>query len=288
MHDSIILTFDLEEWFHLCLDDDITSWNKYEMRFKGNMEYLLEILENNNTKATFLVLGWIAKKYPEIIKEIHKKGHDIGSHSYAHELIYNQSYSEFRNDLKKSKNILEDIISDEVQIYRAPAFSINNETVWALDILAENGIKYDLSLFQGKHSLGGISGINIDEPFFIDTNSGKILEYPITITNLLGISFATCGGGYFRLMPYTLIKKLLQERNYTMTYFHPRDFDYGQPRISMPLFKYFRIYTGLKHARKKFNTLLKNHKMMSLSMDLQERDMDKIRTIDANQLGNSN
>ena len=285
MKDSLILTFDLEEWFHLCLpDDDISSWPYREKRFKANVEDLLEILAARNIKATFLVLGWIAEEYPETISEIFKMGHDIGTHSYAHELIYKQSYDEFTEDLLKSKNILEEIIGNEVNIYRAPAFSINNQTIWAFEILAENGIKYDLSLFQGRHSLGGIAGIKIEEPFVIRTNSGDLIEYPISVSNLFNLSFATCGGGYFRLIPYTLIKRLLKDRDYKMTYFHPRDFDYDQPRISMPIIKYFKTYVGLKNARKKFITLLDNHNMIALSTCVKTMPKRDMRIINIDEL----
>ena len=286
MKDSIILTFDLEEWFHLCLaDDSIDEWINHEKRFKENIDFLLELLNSKNIKATFLVLGWIAKEYPEVIKEISTQGHDIGSHSYFHELIYNQSYNQFKEDLNKSLTILENITEKQIEIYRAPAFSINNQTKWALELLIERGIRYDLSLFQGKHSLGGISGIKINEPFFIETSSGTLLEYPISITDILNVSFATCGGGYFRLLPYELIKQLLKRKSYRMTYFHPRDFDYFQPRIKMSPMKYFKTYIGLKSSKEKLIKLITDYRAISLSQDLKQRDITGLATINIEQLG---
>ena len=288
MNNSLILTFDLEEWFHLCLDDEPASWDQYENRFEKNTNYLLEILNDHGVKATFLVLGWIAKKYPKLIKEISENGHDIGSHSNLHELIYNQSIKEFEADLKESLKILEDIISKKITIYRAPAFSINSSSKWALDIIAENGIKYDMSLFQGHHSLGGITGEKIDEPFYINTSYGRILEYPMTLTKILGLSFATCGGGYFRLLPFSVMKTLLNHNEYRMTYFHPRDFDYEQPRVSMPTLRYFKTYVGLSSSRSKFKKLLNNFSPISLSEDLRSRELGKLRTIELERLGNTN
>ena len=285
MNKSLILTFDLEEWFHLCLDEAPSSWDKYERRFEKNADYLLETLDQNNVKATFLVLGWIARKYPEIIRKISENGHDVGSHSNVHNLVYEQSEEEFEKDLTESLKILEDVTSKKISIYRAPAFSINTQSKWALEIIAENGINCDLSLFQGHHSLGGIAGKTIDEPFYINTQSGKILEYPMTLTKIFGLTFATCGGGYFRLLPFSIIKALLKQNEYRMTYFHPRDFDYGQPRISMSAMKYFKTYVGLLSSKSKFQQLLENFNPISLSEDLRIRELDKLQIIELESLG---
>jgi len=285
MENSVILTVDLEEWFHLCLEDSTSSWDVYERRFEKNTDYILEILDQNNVKATFLVLGWIATKYPEVIRKISENGHDIGSHSNIHDLVYDQSKKEFEKDLKKSIKTLEDIISKDILIYRAPSFSINTNSKWALEILVENGIKFDLSLFQGAHSLGGISGENINEPFYINTKSGKILEYPVSVTKIFGQSFATCGGGYFRLFPFSLTSLLLRKNEYNMTYFHPRDFDYSQPRISMSAIKYFKTYVGLSSSKSKFNRLIENFNMISISEDLRTRELAKLQTIELKSLG---
>ena len=129
MKNEIILTFDLEEWFHLCLDDHPDTWDEYEDRFEENIDFILSALDAQGCNATFLVLGWIAKKYPKIIKKIYEQGHDIGSHSNNHELIYQQSKIEFERDLTDSISIVEDIIGNKVSIYRAPAFSINNDNL---------------------------------------------------------------------------------------------------------------------------------------------------------------
>ena len=285
MNKTLILTFDLEEWFHLCLDDLTSSWDKYERRFEKNTDYLLEILDQNNVKATFLVLGWIAKQYPEIIRKISENGHDIGSHSNNHGLVYEQSEQEFEADLIESLKILEDVTSKKISIYRAPAFSINVQSKWALEIIAENGISCDLSIFQGDRNLGGISGEKIDEPFYINTQFGKILEYPMSLTKILGLTFATCGGGYFRLLPFSITKALLRKNDYKMTYFHPRDFDYGQPRLSMPAIKYFKTYVGLLSSKSKFKKLLENFNPISISEDLRIRELDKLQIIELGALG---
>jgi peptidoglycan-N-acetylglucosamine deacetylase len=284
MNRTLILTFDLEEWFHLCLENSF-SWDSYERRFEKNTDYLLEILDKNNVKATFLVLGWIAKQYPEIIRKISENGHDVGSHSNVHDLVYNQSKKEFEADLIESLEILEDITGKKILMYRAPAFSITSKSKWALEILAKNGIHYDLSLFPGSHKLGGISGVEMSEPFYINTKSGRILEYPISTTKIFGQTFATCGGGYFRLLPYTLTDILLRKSKYNMTYFHPRDFDYSQPRLSMSTMKYFRTYVGLLSSKSKFKKLLENFNTISVSEDLKIRELSMLQSIDLHSLG---
>ena len=285
MNKTLILTFDLEEWFHLCLDDVSSSWDKYEKRFEKNTDYLLEILDQNNVKATFLVLGWIARKYPQIIRKISENGHDVGSHSNVHDLVYEQSEEEFEKDLLESLKILEDVTNKKILIYRAPGFSINTQSKWALEIMAENGISCDLSLFQGHHSLGGISGKRINEPFYINTQSGKILEYPMSLTKIFGLTFATCGGGYFRLLPFSITKLLLSQNEYRMTYFHPRDFDYGQPRLSMSAIKYFKTYVGLISSKSKFKKLLEDFNPISISEDLRTRELDKLQIVELESLG---
>jgi len=285
MKKQIILTFDLEEWFHLCLDDHPNTWDDYENRFEENIDFILGILDDHGSRATFLVLGWIAKKYPKIIRKIYEQGHDVGSHSNNHELIYQQSKSEFESDLIDSINILEDIIDNQVSIYRAPAFSINNDNKWALEIIAKNNIQYDLSLFQGNHSLGGIRCDSIDEPFFINTDFGRLLEYPMSVTSFLGVTFASCGGGYFRLLPFSIIKSLIKNNDYNMTYFHPRDFDDNQPRISMPLMRYFKTYVGLSSSKLKFEKILSTFDSISLTQDLKRRDLASSQIIDLERLG---
>ncbi len=284
MSNTIVLTIDLEDWYHLFDDNEPSSWLKKEQRVYDMTNKLLDILHQNNLKATFMVLGWVAEKYPSLIREISNQGHDVGTHSYKHNLIYTQTKEQFKQDLTKSISIIEDSIGKKVDIYRAPGFSIRKDSLWAFDILAEAGIKYDLSLFPGNHRFGGLNEKYPKQPFIIKTEFGSIKEYPVTVYDIASVSFARCGGGYFRLLPYFLLKMLLRNNSYQMSYFHPRDFDYHQPRVDMSLINYFKSYVGIKGSEKKFQKLMDDYTMVPLSYDIQNRDWRYAETLDINQI----
>jgi polysaccharide deacetylase family protein (PEP-CTERM system associated) len=284
MSSTIILTIDLEDWYHIFDDSDPSSWQKKEQRVVASTYKILDVLDQRNIKATFMVLGWVAKKYPLLLQDISNQGHDIGTHSYEHNLIYTQTKDQFKQDLIKSIGTISDSIGKEVDMYRAPGFSIKQGSLWALEVLSEVGIKYDLSLFPGNHRYGGVDKRLPIEPFIIRTEFGDIREYPVTVDRILSQSIARCGGGYFRLLPYFLLKSLLDNSDYQMSYFHPRDFDYHQPRIKMSFMNYFKSYVGIKNAESKFNKLISEHKMVSLSHDIKNRNWEGVETLDISQL----
>lgn len=257
-----ILTFDIEDWFHI-LDNKSTkteqNWMQYESRLQLNMERIFKILEDFNFKATFFCMGWIAKKHPEIIKEIDRRGYEIGSHSNMHQLAYEMTKAEFDEDLKQSIGEIEQIIGKKVNIYRAPGFSITNNNLWAFESLYKNGIEIDCSVFPAQRSHGGLPNFKSGEPCVIDYKGYRLKEFPINVFRFMGKSLIFSGGGYFRIMPYFLVNKLAQNSNYVMTYFHPRDFDNDQPLITeLSLFRKFKSYYGLKHSEKKFKRFLEN------------------------------
>ena len=264
-----ILTFDIEDWFHL-LNNPITkspkNWNNFESRIEKNMDLIFELLENSNTKATFLVLGWIAKKYPQIIKKIDDLGFEIGSHTYSHQLIFEQSKTNFKNDLEISIKILEDLIGKKVKIFRAPSFSITKNSLWAFEILAENGIEIDCSIFPAIRLNGGIKDTNINSPCLINYNGIQLKEFPINYSNILKKKIVLNGGGYFRFFPEFMIKNYIKKSDYNMTYFHPRDFDYFQPRLkNLSSLNYFKSYIGLKNCYKKLENILNDFEFNDVS-----------------------
>lgn len=247
-----ILTFDIEEWFHI-LDyeptNNINLWSSYESRIERNLYSILDLLDKHSVKGTFFVLGWIAEKYPQIIKLIHKQGHEIGSHTHFHQLIYKQKRNDFDEDLKKSIKTIEDITGLKVEHFRAPGFSITNDNLWALDKIIENGIKYDSSIFPAKRAHGGIKNLNFNEPFRFNINGITLKEFPINYYKILRSKFIFSGGGYFRLSPYLLTKLLTKNSNYVMSYFHPRDFDVNQPKIeNLTMIRQFKSYVGIKNC----------------------------------------
>ena len=255
-----ILTFDIEEWFHI-LDNDSTktekNWVNYESRIHQNMERIFDVLETTNTKASFFVLGWIAEKYPEIVRAISDKGYEIGSHTTMHQLVYQQDKNQFQSDVERSIKSLEDISGEKVKMFRAPGFSITEKNKWAFEVLFELGIEIDSSVFPAKRAHGGLPNYGTAKPSILQYNGVQLKEFPINTQTILGKTIIYSGGGYFRVIPYFLLKKWTIEDDYIMSYFHPRDFDPSQPMIqSLSLLRKFKSYSGLKNAESKLEKWL--------------------------------
>lgn len=263
-----ILTVDTEDWYNCDFISRDLDWNKFEVRIYDGVNRILNLLEQKHIKGTFFCLGWIAEHHPDIIRAIHKQGHQIGCHSYQHELIFRFNEKSFKEDTLKAKKIIEDVIGEEVNTYRAPGFSITKNNLWAFQCLADMGFKYDCSVFPANHDYGGMPGYGDGIPKTIELNDGKILkEFPITTQKIQGKHIVFSGGGFFRLMPYPLINRWAKNKSYLMTYFHPRDFDIGQPVIkSLPLMRKFKSYVGIKGAFKKFERLLNDYDFINVKM----------------------
>lgn len=261
-----ILTFDVEEWFHL-LDFDATrtdaEWKRYEVRIYENVDRILQILEDTNTKATFFVIGWIAKTYPDIVRNIASR-YQIGSHTMNHQLVWQQTPRQFRSEVDSSVKLLEDITGKKVECFRAPGFSITKDTPWAWDILAEAGIHYDSSVFPAIASHGGLPEFGDAVPSIIEPSGIK--EFPIVCHKFLGRNFVFNGGGYFRITPYPLIRKWSRNcGNYLLSYIHPRDLDAGQPILDeLPLSRRFKSYVGIKGAENKLRSYLSDFKFVDI------------------------
>ena len=264
-----ILTFDIEEWFHI-LDNDSTKtlkeWSNFESRIHSNMDKIFDLLDKSNLKATFFVVGWIAKKYPEIIKRIDSFGSEIGSHTNMHQLMYEQSRGEVKKDLHQSIDILQSITGKKVTSFRAPGFSITEKNKWVLEVLAENGITQDSSIFPAGRAHGGFPSYSTAKPSIIEINGYKLKEFPINTASILSKKWIFSGGGYFRLTPYSLINYWSKSSDYIMTYFHPRDFDPNQPVIKeLSLSRKFKSYVGLSNCM---------HKLEKWTTDFKFTDLD--------------
>ena len=266
------ITFDIEDWFHI-LDHPETanpySWDKFESRIDHGVGLILDLMDKHDLKGTFFCLGWIAEKHPHIIKRIDAAGHHIGTHSYYHQLVYEQTEDEYRKDLSDSIKILSDLTGKTVDAYRAPGFSIKQSNLWAFDVMAEEGIKYDSSVFPANRAHGGLPQFKTDQPCKVITKKGyEIIELPMNTASLLGQKFVFSGGGYFRLLPEWYLKKLFKSQDYVMTYFHPRDFDADQPMIAgLSRFRKFKSYYGVGKAHKKLNKILTNSSFSIISSD---------------------
>jgi polysaccharide deacetylase family protein (PEP-CTERM system associated) len=264
-----ILTFDIEEWFHILNNpstDEESSWGSFEYRLRSNFDRILTLLDNSDNIATFFCLGWVARKYPSIIKEIHLAGHEIGTHSNAHQLVHRYDREFFKSDLEVSIKSLEDITGQKIKAYRAPGFSLISSTLWAFEELVNQGIEYDCSIFLGNHSHGGRIKAFGHKPSVINIDGKIIKEFPVNSVRIIAKEVAFSGGGYFRFLPYPLIKRLMNRSNYIMTYFHPRDFDSEQPIISeLSAFRKFKSYYGLKGSFQKAEKFVQDFDFISLS-----------------------
>ncbi|MBD2255941.1 polysaccharide deacetylase family protein [Pseudanabaena sp. FACHB-2040] len=265
------LSIDVEEWFHILecgQTQPVTCWSKLDSRVNRNTEHVLNILDRYGVHATFFVLGWVAKQHPTVIQQICERGHQLGSHGYTHVMVSHMKPDEFAKDLDMSLTAISQAANKDVLAYRAPGFSITNAHLWAFEILASQGIKIDSSLFMGSHAHGGIS-LDRDSPFEIVLPSGKrLIEVPIVSLSILKKQIPFSGGGYLRLLPTPVVKKmfkLAEGRGSTLTvYVHPRDFDLYQPRMKLSPTRYFKYYVGLNGFSKKFEELLASFKFDSL------------------------
>jgi polysaccharide deacetylase family protein (PEP-CTERM system associated) len=279
----LILTIDVEDWFQVENMRGIyppEKWELCESRVIDNIKKILELLGKYNVKATFFVLGWIAEKVPTLISKIYKRGHEIASHGYAHQLIHNQSPKEFAQDIKKSKTILENIIGARVIGYRAPSFSI---TEWAVDILKEMGYVYDSSYCPTSlHSRYG--KLNSKAATVTCTKNGifqfhnGLFEIPLPTLNIIKVSIPWGGGAYFRLIPYSIfkvgIRKITKKNKIFTFYFHPWEIDNEQPRIKNIKLNYkIRHYTGLKNSYNKLEKLLKDFSFTTIKSCLERLDL---------------
>ncbi len=285
-----ILSFDIEDWFHI-LDhqevSDKSSWAKFPSRIENNLDRILNILKIKNVKATFFCLGWVGAEFPHLVKRIVNEGHDIGTHSNFHTLVYTQTPSDFESDLKKSIDILSEITGQNITKYRAPGFSIGKSESWTFEILAKNGITIDCSIFPALRAHGGFNKFPVSSPSILELNSKQIKIFPMNIKSIFNFNYIFSGGGYFRLLPYPLIKKLMKNSNYVMTYFHPRDFDPHQPVMpNLSYFRKFKSYYGLKNAEKKLCKLLDDYKFISIESANQKIDWKTVSRVSLNDIKN--
>lgn len=251
-----VLTVDLEEWFH-GLEPDRQQWRSLERRTHISTSILLDILDEFGSKATFFVLGDVAETTPELIREVAFRGHEIGTHGMHHQFVYHVTPEEFRQDLRQSIRLLESITSEPVLSYRAPYFSVTKRSMWALEILEEEGIKYDSSIFPARNPRYGISSAE-RTPHKIGAD---LWEWPITTIPSPFGNIPFSGGAYFRFLPFRFImhslSKIEKMKEPLMFYFHPWEIDQEQPyRSSGKWFNDFTHYYRLKHTEEKLKILL--------------------------------
>jgi polysaccharide deacetylase family protein (PEP-CTERM system associated) len=258
------LTVDVEDYFHvsaLAPSIERSSWDARQSRVVGNTQRLLELFDDFGAKATFFVLGWVAERYPQLVKDIAARGHEVACHGLSHRLVYEQSPQEFRAETLRSKEVLEDITGTTVLGYRAASYSIVRESLWALDILVELGFRYDSSIFPVKHDRYGIPGAE-RVPHRLSTPGRKaIVEWPLSTAKVAGFRLPVSGGGYFRLLPYWVTRWGLASINRSeqrpfVFYLHPWEIDPDQPRVPASWLSRFRHYTNLEKCEARLRRLL--------------------------------
>lgn len=266
-------TVDVEDYFQVESFSgviDRNSWNARPCRVETNTRRILDVLDSKNVKGTFFILGWIAKRYPELVREVARRGHEIASHGMSHKLIYKQSHDEFRSETLDSKKLLEDIVQQPLLGYRAATYSITRQSLWALDTLVEAGYKYDSSIFPMRHDRYGIPDAS-SWPGVITTPSGAtFVEFPISTYKTMGLTIPVAGGGYFRLFPYLFTRFCLGQINKSghefLFYMHPWEIDVDQPRIDgVSRFTKFRHYNNLDKFESRMENLLDDFKFTTMA-----------------------
>jgi len=258
------MTVDVEDYFHVSAFSrhiDRSNWNQCESRVVANTQRLLTLFEGVDVRATFFVLGVVAERFPNLVKDIAARGHEVACHGYSHRLVHTQSIDEFREETFRSKNILEDLTGNAVLGYRAASYSIVRESLWALDVLTEFGFAYDSSIFPVHHDRYGIPGAERMPHRLRTPNGSTIAEWPLSTVKLLRFSVPVAGGGYFRLFPYWFSRAALasinrREQRPFIFYLHPWEIDPDQPRIAASALSRFRHYHNLAKCEARLTRLL--------------------------------
>jgi len=284
-----LLSIDVEDYFQVSAFERVSpfaSWDERDLRVEANTERILTLLSDKGVHATFFILGWVAERCPGLVRRIVADGHEVASHGYGHQRVVNLSRVEFRNDIQRSKSLIEDLSGKQVSGYRAPSYSISHQTPWAFDELLEAGYRYDSSIFPVRHDFYGIpdwprfSGSVIKgadgfwRPGKKEDKEAALLEVPISTLRLAGKNFPLAGGGYFRLLPYVITRWGLNRINQVeeqpfVFYLHPWELDPDQPRMRGVSWKSrFRHYLNLSRTGGRFQRLLEDFRFGTIAVGL--------------------
>lgn len=265
------MTVDVEDYFQVSAFDDVVSradWDGMESRVVRNTERLLDLFAEFGVRATFFVLGWVAERQPALVRSIAERGHEIASHGYGHRLIYTQTADQFRADLRRGRDVIEAACGIRPRGYRAPSFSITAQSLWAFDVLVEEGFEYDASVFPVRHDRYGLPDAP-RHPYIVSRASGTIVETPASTVRVGATNLPVAGGGYFRLLPYAWTRwgfnRLNRvERRPAVFYLHPWEVDPDQPRLKAGRLSRFRHYRNLDKTERRLRQLLTDFRFDSL------------------------
>jgi polysaccharide deacetylase family protein (PEP-CTERM system associated) len=266
------MTVDVEDYFHVSNFDATVSresWAGRESRVEANTDRLLGLFSAVNVSATFFVLGWVAERCPALVARIAAAGHELASHGYAHRLVYDQSRDAFRDDVRRAKAIIEDAGGQPVRGYRAPSFSVTRRSLWALDVLADEGHTYDSSIFPIRHDRYGIPDAE-RHAFVVAHGAASLVEVPASTVRLAGLNLPIGGGGYFRLLPYRWTEWGIGHVNATegrpaVFYVHPWEIDPDQPRLPAPWLSRLRHYRNLHRTEARLTRLMRRYRFGTMA-----------------------
>jgi polysaccharide deacetylase family protein (PEP-CTERM system associated) len=278
-------TVDVEDYFQVegfANAIDRSSWDGFRTRVGANTSSLLEMLARHGVRATFFVLGWVARKHPEIVRQIAASGHEVASHGMSHRLIYTQTPEEFRRETRDAKALLEDLSQAPVLGYRAATYSITKRSLWALDVLCEEGFRYDSSIFPMRHDRYGIHDAETRPHVLTTPGGGRLVEFPISVLRCYGAKLPIAGGGYFRLFPYRFtrwaLRKLNAQQQEFVFYVHPWEIDPAQPRVDKAgAVSRFRHYLNLDRCAQRLGRLLGDFEFDTMYSVLAKRNLLPIR-----------
>jgi polysaccharide deacetylase family protein (PEP-CTERM system associated) len=264
----LVLSFDVEEHSRIEAASGLTLDPSLEAHCRDRLApptyWLLDLLAELDVRATFFVVGQVARDHPEVVRAIHRAGHEVASHSWAHRRVHTFTPEAFREDTRRSKDALEQVTGEAVVGYRAPTFSVTRQTAWALDVLAELGVEYDSSVYPVRHDRYGVPEAP-RWPFLARGQRHAILELPPATWRVLGLNVPAGGGGYFRLLPLWCMEQAIRQAGRdgrpaaAVLYFHPWEFDPQQKRLPLRALSRFRTYVGIRHSRTRLRTLLRRH-----------------------------
>ncbi len=256
---------ELEDWFHILGSDVVPpmeAWPGPPLWAEKNVQRLLQFFQEHGVQATFFCLGWMAERAPQLIRQCQRAGHEIGSHGYGHVLAYQAGPRAFREDIVRSKRILEDITGEEVVGFRCPGFSVREDNRWVFEVVQEAGYTYDASVFPAHHGHGGLS-CEDPYPHIIQMPTGSLVEIPVSTVTLMGRRMCFFGGGYLRLSPLPLIRwgvrRLHRKGQPLIVYVHPREIDPGHPRLPLGLWRSFKCYVNLRSTMPKLKWLCEHY-----------------------------
>ncbi len=285
------MTVDVEDYFQVSAFEGIAPrhrWDSFESRVSANTDRLLAMFDEASIKATFFILGWVAERHPELVRRIAADGHEVASHGYAHRLVYDLTRSAFRDDVRRSKALLESASGTRVLGYRAPSYSVTPRSLWALDVLIEEGFAYDTSIFPIHHDRYGIP-LSPREPYLLERDCGSLVEAPGSAIRLGPMNLPVGGGGYFRLLPYAWTRwgiRRINEKEHraAIFYLHPWEIDPAQPRLPAGRLSRLRHYRNLDQTEPRLRRLIAEFRFGPMRQILQPMATMQLASVGAEAL----